>query len=379
MKLIRLITYLAIIIIGTTSCVSKDSTDETFGTEVQMQDAQLLSMRENDEGVILAEIKNPWDTTAVMARYALVPRGKALSGQLPADAIVISVPVEKSIVYSGVHTSLIDELGALGRVNGVCDVEYIRDAGTLKALKERRLANCGQSMTPNLEKIMSIHPDIVILSPYENSDETSKFSSTGINVLLAADYMESTPLGRAEWMRFYGKLYGKGAESDSLFSSIKNEYETARKIAAKSKIRPTVLFDRPYAGIWDVPTSGSVTGHLIEDAGGINPFSKYKKGGSAQLAPEEVLYTAQHADIWLIRHTEYNLNLNSLSASDQKLSAFDAYKARKVYGANTLETPLFEEAAFHPQIILKELISIFNTGATSDSTTSNRLVYFKKL
>lgn len=357
------------------SCGSGNASHKGQGEPIEMRHADNIRMTSLGDTATLVSLRNPWDTLNNMASYVLVERGHGVPDSLPSGTIAITVPVERSIVYSGVHASLIGELGSTSAINGMCDVGYVNDPATKSAISCGKIADCGNSQSPVMERIISLNPDIIILSPYEKSDEAARFARTGINVVEAADYMEPTPLGRAEWMRFFGRLYGKGEEADSLFSTIEQDYNALRLKTAKAKNRPSVIFDRIYSGVWDVPTSRSVTGRLIEDAGGTNPFASRTESGSAHLTAEEVLYKAQNADIWLIRHFETpGLTLKGMNSDNPMYSKFKAYRDENVFGANTLEKPLFEDGAFHPNLTLREMVRIIHPEIENTPT-----VYYKKL
>lgn len=344
------------------------------GEKIEMRHAGLLRLEKIDDDVTLATVRSPWDSTRNLGVYALVANGREIDFELPAGTQVIDVPVKRSVVYSGIHTALLDELGALYAVQGACDVSYITDSATNRAIAAGKILDCGSNTSPVMERIISLRPEVVILSPFEKSDDLARFSPLGINVLEAADYMEKTPLGRAEWIRLFGRLYGKGEKADSLFNAIERDYLALREKGKNAATRPTVLFDRLYSGVWNVPTSGSVTGIMIEDAGGSNPFSKYKDGGAAHLTAEEVLHTARNADIWLIRYSEPALTLSSISADNPVYSQFDAFDKGNVYGANTLTSYLFEDGAFHPEKVLREMLRIFHPEIEKSPT-----VYYKRI
>lgn len=370
----RILIYIALVLSLLQSCGGGNTNAIHKGDKIEMRHARNIKMREISPGVTLADLRNPWDTTATLARYALVEKGVEIPSGLPTDTKIIRVPLESSVVFSGVHVSLLDELGAGKAVVGVCDAEYINDTTIRDGLTKGRIADCGQSMQPNIERIVSLHPGAVLLSPYDNADPTQIFAKTGINVIQTADYMEATPLGRAEWMRFYGRLFGKSTEADSLFSSIEKNYESIRQRTEKTEKKPKVLFDRIYSGVWDVPTSGSVTGHLIADAGGTNPFDEYKQGGSAHLSSEEVILKGHDADVWVIRYLEPSLTLTSLGRDNASYMRFKAYRNKNIYGANTLTVPLFEDGAFHPDKILKEMLRILHP-----ELEKTPLEYYQKL
>ena len=120
-----------------------------------------------------------------------------------------------------------------------------------------------------------------------------------------------------------------------------------------------------------------MTGRLINDAGGLNPFAMRRESGSAHLTAEEVLYKAKDADIWLIRHFEPSgLSLSALKADNPIYAKFKAYKNGNVYGANTLKRPLFEDGAFHPQLVLEEMVRLLHPELTAPGDT---LRYYRKL
>lgn len=343
----------------------------------QIRYARNLSMEEKED-YTLVRIRNPWDTTRTLATYCLVDKSsQGLPGGLPSDAKIIRVPLEKSVVYSSVHASLIRELGAGGAVSGVCDAKFITDAALRQGLNKGLIADCGNSMQPNVERIIQTGAGAVLLSPFEGDNGShGKLTRTGIPVIEGADYMERTPLGRAEWMKFYGRLYGKGPQADSIFAETEKTYLDLKKISENVKSRPSVIFDRIYSGKWNVPTSGSVTGCMIVDAGGSNPFAALNNAGSASLAPEEVLYKGGNADYWFVRYFgEKSFDLRMLAKDNDAYTRFKAFKNGDVYGSDTMTSGIFEDAAFHPHWILADMIAILHPGSGVKPVKR----YYKKL
>lgn len=343
------------------SCGGGNANHSVEGEKIELRHAKNISMTEIRDGVTLVELKNPWDSSSMLGRYALVDKSLSESPTLPEGVVEIKVPIERSVVFSGVHTALLNELGTLQAVNGMCDVNYLFDSATKEAVSKGLIEDCGSNTMPKMEKIVTLRPEVIILSPYEKSDDASKFARTGIKIVEAADYMEPSPLGRAEWMRFYGRLYGKAEIADSLFNSIEQDYLSAKQSVKTAQYKPSVMFDRIYNGVWDAPTSESVTGQLLSDAGGMNPFEDVKGPGPIHLAPEEMLMKGGKSDKWLIRHFEKSgLTLSSLKADNKLYSGLKPYQTGEIYEVNTLEKPIFEDGAFHPNLILRELIRIIH-------------------
>ena len=156
---------------------------------------------------VSVKIRDPWDTLRQRQHYVLIDRDKPRPAQLPSDGIVIPVPVERAVIYTSVHTAIAEQLGALDRVAGVCEPEYITSPVVLDRIAQGRIADLGVSTSPNVEKIVDLDCDLIIASPFENSGYGSA-EKLGIPIVEAADYMENHPLGRTEWVLFYGLLLG---------------------------------------------------------------------------------------------------------------------------------------------------------------------------
>lgn len=351
---------------------------------IQMDDSKsiisysnLLALEDCGEYTV-AKIKNPWDTIRLMATYILVPDSVSVSEEINGiSGTIIRTPLKNSIVYSNIHISLINELGGITAIKGVCDVPYITDSTTLAYIEKGEIIDCGINTSPVIEKIMSIRPDAILLSPNAIDGGHGKLANINVKLIETADYMERTPLGRAEWIKFFGRLYGEGEKSDSMFNRIEHEYLKLKSLASKSKNRPKILFDGVYGGVWSVPTSESVTGNFIIDAGGTNPFNSLSKSGSAQLSPEEVLYKGSDADIWLIRYfSDHTYTLSEWTKQYKSYNMFKPVKDGTVYGSNTLISGVFDDGAFHPQWILADMISIIHPEISGIETPKK---YFHRL
>ena len=200
------------------SCGSGLSSSTDNAGNIEMKYADYLNISERP-GYTEVTIRNPWDTTKILQRCLLVPSDSVLPSGLP-QGTVIRTPVKNALVYSAVHTGLLGELGVADAIGGVCEAEYIKDSVLVKRIERGELVDCGFNQNPNIEKIIKLHPQLIMLSTYQNNDCNSKVESLGIPVLQCADYMESSPLGRAEWMRLYGLLFGSEDASQKLFAQI---------------------------------------------------------------------------------------------------------------------------------------------------------------
>lgn len=338
------------------------------GDTIDLRYARNITMVEHD-GFTSVTMRNPWDTTLTLARYILIPAGRGREG-LPDDgATVIEVPLRRAVVSTATHNALLSELGASGSIAGACDVEYIHDSLVVRGIDEGRIANCGNPMSPDFERIISLSPDGALFSSMDGSNGQSKLASLGIPLIECADYMEESPLGRAEWMRFFGRLVGQGARADSLFAATDSAYTALRVMAASLPDHPGVIVDRLYGGVWYVPGRRSTMGRLLADAGASNPFDYIDRAGSAAVSPEQVLDRAHDADFWLIRYNQQvELTLAALDAESPVYRRLGPWSKGRVYGCNTSVKDLYDVMPFHPQKILAEIIAVIHpeAGLTSE-------------
>jgi iron complex transport system substrate-binding protein len=255
---------------------------------------------------------------------------------------------------------LMVELGVQDCIAGVCEPEYISDTLIRARLANGTIADCGNSMYPTVEKIMELHPDAIMVSPFEQTGY-GQLEKLGIPLLECADYMETSPLARAEWMRFYGRLFGAGSKADSLFNKVKADYESLRETASKSASRPKVMLDTRSGSAWYVAGGGSTIGRMIADAGAEYLFGDNENSGSVPLSFETVFDRAQDADVWLLKNSSETTLTYSLLESDFKsYASFKPFKERNIWVCNVNEVPYFELTSFHPEMLLGEFIQIFH-------------------
>ena len=341
---------------------------------IEMKHASLLTLQQGD-GFVLAQIKNPWDTTAILHRYVLVPKGQDVPEHLP-QGEVIRTPLAHALFYTSVHVSLIDELGAYDAIGGVCDQQYMYLERVRKDIESGKIADCGMSQTPDIERIMDLAPDAILLSPFESSGTYGKLGSIGIPIIECADYMETGALGRAEWMRFYGLLVGKADVADSLFATIESEYQRLKDMVKDVRHKPTVVCEKKFGSSWHVAGANSTIGKLVSDAGGDYIFSDEPAVGSVPYDPEVVFDRAQDADIWLLKYRqEVPLTYAQLAQEWSTYAEMKAFKTRNVYGCNLYKVAYYEETPFHPDVLLREYIKVFHPDVLKDEPC----LYFKKL
>lgn len=351
------------------------SFDVSTGEEINLKYAENLRIEEHPDFTEVT-VRNPWDTLKTLQKYLLVPRDSVMPANLP-DGMIIRTPVTNALVYSTVHNSLICELGCIDAIGGICNSKYVNNPELKARLASGKIVNCGISLSPDLEKILRLRPQVIMLSPFENNDKYAKVGELGIPIIECADYMESSPLGRAEWIRFYGLLFGKREISEKMFAETEKEYLRLKALASEADSLPSVLIDQRYGQVWNVPGGPSTIGRLIEDAGGHNPFDSYRQAGSVPLAPEKVLGMAHDAEVWFIRYNqEKEKNMAELAKDAPVNSRFRAYREGNVYGCNTRYVDFYEETPFHPDRILRDMIIFMHPGLLGEN---EQPVYYHKM
>lgn len=337
------------------SCGSTKPNCENNGNNI-MEDASLLRIYEFD-GYDRVEIINPNDSSTIDCIYYLVKK-QDCSNELPNDGVIIEVPVSNMLVYTSVYASALKELGSIDVVKGVVDADYFKIPEIKDGLKSGKIVNAGKSDSPIAEKILELEPDCILLTSYEGMS-SADIDKYGIPILKFTDQMETSPLGRSEWIKFLGRLTGNDQKADSIFSVAKSNYLNLKHKVSKSSKRPTVLTENMYQGVWYVPGGKSYQAALIEDAGGDYIWKDNNSPGSLSLSYEEVLDKAQNADIWLLKVYGEQLSKSSLLKKDPRYVYFSAVNEGGVYFSDTESGNLFEEFPFHPDLLLADYAAIF--------------------
>lgn len=325
--------------------------------------ARLLSMQ-REAGYTVVTVADPWKG-GVLHSYVLVPRDSVLPDNLPEGTVVLT-PVQRALVYSSVHTSLLGELGALDAVRGVVDSQYFIDSTIVKGVAGGTIADCGNSMNPTVEKVIDMQPDAILLSPYQDASY-GQIASLDIPIIECADYLEYDPLGRAEWVKFYGELVGKREQADSLYNAVVAAYNDVKQKAAGAKTHPTVVTEMVINGIWNVPAGQSYMARILADAGGKYLWADNESTGSLALDFNQVLAVAQDAEYWFIKWTNIN-SLKDLQGANDLNKEMAAFKNKRVYVCDTDKTRFFDRIPFHPEVLLREFAAIMHPELFPDFT-----------
>ena len=276
------------------------------------------------------------------------------------DGVRVDVPIQRSVVFTSAHANLLEMLHAGKSISGVADLKYMLIPDIQRrAHSKGGIVNCGDAMKPDVEQIIDLKPEAILLSPFENGGGYGRLEEIGVPVIECADYMEESALGRAEWMKFYGLLYGREREADSLFAVVEKNYQALSEKANQSKITRSVLPDRKVGPVWYLPGGESSVGLLYKDAHGMYAYAKDKHSGSLSMPFETVLDKFVQSDFWILSYRG-DFNRAKLLAEFQGYSMLKPCRTGEIYGCKVDSIPYFEEVSWRPDWLLSDLIQLFH-------------------
>lgn len=335
---------------GTTAIIAE-------GDTLALKYAEHISIVKH-EGFTIVKLADPWNMGKTLHTYVLVPADRELPGGLP-EGTVVRTPLKRAVIATSVHCGLVMQFGKGSSIAGVCDLRYINLPWVQAQCKAGKIANCGSGLAPTLEKIIDCGADAILISPFQNNGGYGRLEECQKPLIETADYMETSALGRAEWMKFYGMLFGAEAEADSMFNSMERNYLRLKRLAQSSTVRKTIIMDKKSSSVWYVPGGESTIGRLIADANAGYPFSTDTSNGSLPLPFETVLEKAGDADVWLFRYNSPQpATRSSLASEYHGYEQFKSFKTGEVYGCNTQTSTFYEDTPFSPDMLLRDFIII---------------------
>lgn len=389
---IKNIIFGALVVLLVVACQGGKTASGEGGDTLQMKYAELLTIvKHNDGAYTEAIIENPWKKGTTLHKYILVPKGKEgdetvarlkddirenATLQMGSHCDIVRTPLESNVVFTAPHCQLMYELGCKNAITGVCDKDYINIPDIKERVKlsdgkastsdtDKVIIDCGSSIQPDIERIIALKPEGLFISPFENSGGYGKLDKLHIPIIETADYMETSPLGRAEWMKFYGLLFKSEERSDSLFSSIEKEYLALKAEAAKLPQGLSILTERKMGSVWYVPGGKSTMGILLKDANAKYIFADDTHSGSLAYGPERILSKGTQIDIWAFKYFGGKaLSKNDLLAEYEGYKVLKAFNSNSIYQVDTSTQPYFELTSFHPEILLREFIILAHPKAT---------------
>jgi iron complex transport system substrate-binding protein len=354
----------AVAILSLTSCKKNENptTQQTGIANNEIEYASGLAIYKYEQ-YSLIKVSNPWPNAATNFTYILKEKGAVIPDTLQ-KYTTIRVPLETIVVTSTTNIPFLEMIGAENKLVGFPHTDYVSSKKTRRLIDNGSVKNIGQNEKLNIEQLIDLDPDLIVTFGIDNNNPMiENLQKSGLKILIQADWMEQSPLGKAEWIKLYGVLFGKEKEAKILFDQITKNYNEAIQLVADQKPVSTVLYGSMYQDQWFVAKGNSWVAQFIKDAKGTYLWANLEGTGSQALSYEQVLDQAKNATHWIA--TGSFKTLSELEKSNPHYSQFTAFSTKNIY---TFENKLgskggtiyYETGPSRPDLILKDYIKIFH-------------------
>ena len=329
---------------------------------------------EDGNGFTVLKVNRPWPGANKSFTYLVAPKEKLASMTFPVDTYdaIIATPIKTLVATSTTHIPALESLSALDKLVGFPDTKYISSMPARELIAQGKIRELGNNESLNTEMVLDLDPEIVVGFGIDDQNSPYNiFQKANIPVVYNGDWTEETPLGKAEWIKFFGVLLNKEKEADSIFHEIETTYFNIKELASEAKTEPTVLSGALYKDVWYVPAGDSWAAQFIEDAHAHYLYKDTQGTGSLSLSLETVLEKGQLAENW-VAPSQF-MSYQEMEQANPHYKQFKAFKEKKVYTfANTKGASggllYYELAPQRPDLVLKDLVHIFHPELLSNHT-----------
>lgn len=312
----------------------------------------------------ILKVSNPWPNASKTFIYILKKRTVFLPDSIEKQGVIINVPVKKIVVTSTTHIPSLVLLNEEKSLVGFPKLDYISSPKVRALIRENKITDLGNNQSLNIEQVLNLQPDVLIGYGLDsNNPVLSNLEKSGLKIMFNGDWNEQSPLGKAEWIKFFGALYDKSVVADKIFSKIENDYKKTLNLVKNSTQKPTVLAGDIFEDKWYLPQGTSWGSQFIKDAKGNYLWSQTKGTGSLALSFETVFEKAKNADVW-ITSGQFS-SLDQMKKANPHYTQFQAFKNKKVYSFNRKKGEkggvlYYELAPNRPDIVLKDMVKILH-------------------
>jgi len=355
----------------------KTASESLKGKEISVDYAQTFDITDFGDFKII-KVRDPWPGAEKDFVYLLSKKEAQLPENLKYDER-INIPVNKIVVTSTTHIPALETLGELNSLVGFPGLDFISSEKTRTRIETGNIAELGANQSLNTEVLLDLEPNVVVGFGVDGQNRAfDRLKKIGIPVIYNSDWMEKHPLGKAEWIKFFGALYDKLPQSMEIFKEIEENYKAAKKLVSNIDKHPKILAGSMFKDRWYVPYGNSWQAEFIASAGGEYIYKDTHGNGSMELPFEKVFADAADADIWVApgSFTTYK----QLLESSEHYKKFKAFRDREIYTyaktrGKTGGVLYYELAPSRPDLVLKDLISIFHP----DLLPEYEAVFFKPM
>ena len=359
------------------SCVSNKKTSlEAFNQDIYTPEyaSGFKILGADNVQSTLIQVFNPWQGAKdVEMSYFISRNGE----QAPAGFTGPTIPAgaKQIVCMSSSYIAMLDALGQADRIVAVSGIDYVSNPYII-AHKDS-IKDMGPEM--NYELLLGLKPDVVLLYGIGDAQTavTDKLKELSIPYMYVGEYLEESPLGKAEWMVALSELTDSREKGIEIFSEIPKRYQTLKDLTASVEQRPTVMFNTPWNDSWIMPSTKSYMAQLVNDAGADYIYKENTSNSSAPIGLETAYGLIQKADYWI--NVGMASTLDELKAVNPKFTDAKSVREKTAYNNNLRLTATggneyWESAVVRPDIVLRDLIHIFHPELVSDS-----LYYYRHL
>ena len=377
MKFVKNTVFFFLLLLLFVQCKKENQQEIKSGIKNEITHAKGLEIYKY-EGYSILKITKPWPESTENFTYVLQEKNGIIPDSLK-QFTIIPIPLKSIVVTSTTHIPALEMLGVENSLVGFPNTDYISSEKTRKLIESGKVREVGTNETLNTEVIIDMDPNLIVSFGLNNNNPTiENLQKSGLKVIYNGDWTEQSPLGKAEWIKFFGALYGLDAKANSIFSEIEKKYTATLALAKKAMTKPAVLSGAMYQDQWYVPQGESWAALFMKDAQANYLWADSKGTGSLSLPFETVLDKAQNADYW-IAPGDFS-SLKEMNESNPHYMEFTAFKNKKVYSYSAKKGAkggilYFELSPTRPDWVLKDLIKILHPELLPD----HELFFFQKL
>jgi iron complex transport system substrate-binding protein len=354
------ILLLFVIFIGCKK-VNSGKSQKKFNAENQIEYAKGFSINEY-AGFTILKVSNPWPNANKTYTYVMRKKRFKIPDSL-AQNIIIDIPIKSIVVTSTTHLPSLEMLGVEKTLVGFPNLDYISSEKIRARIDAKKITELGNNQDLNIEKTIELSPAVFIGYGIDNSNKTlDNLAKSGQKILINGDWNEETPLGKAEWIKFFGVLYGKEKLAKSIFDKIATDYKNTVAIAKKATLQPTVLSGAMFQDVWYLPKGNSWGSIILADANANYLWKDVVGTGSLNLNFETVFERAQNADFWI--QGQFS-STTEIEKANKHYKKFKAFQSKNVYSfaskkGKTGGVLFYELAPNRPDLLLKDMVKILH-------------------
>ncbi len=327
------------------------------------------------------QIKNPWKNADKTYSYVLISKENAAKTTFNKNAFdgIITTPISKLITTSTTHIPALELLEQESTLIAFPGTKYVSSKKTRALIDSGKIIEIGKNESLNTERILELQPDAIVAFGVDGASKSlNTIKNANIPVIYNGDWVEKSPLAKAEWIKFFGALYNKEYQADSIFNTIETNYLKVKKLAQTIKNKPTVISGAMYKDVWYLPSGTSTEAQLLKDANVNYLWAQTAEQGSLSLNFETVFIKGKQADLWI--SPSYYTSYNTLKEANIHYTKFDAFKNKNIFSfsnttGKTGGVTYYELGIARPDLVLKDLIKICHPKLLKDYTTT----FFKPL